>query len=187
MNGLKKVAEVYNERRNAAPSLFPPVMMKSSVSPRQFAACANRRGRLGDGTVVDRHVSLNWTTAQKADPKTFRPGQLLGFHRAVWGIAKNETMKVIHVDTNRIVVPGVGGERAFTGKQAKCFEVLERRQIEVAPRDRLLLMVNRREAGFRTTNGEIVTASQIEPGERIQLEDGRTLLTTSNSSPTAMP
>jgi ATP-dependent exoDNAse (exonuclease V) alpha subunit len=37
-----------------------------------------------------------------------------------------------------------------------------------------MLTANRRDAGFRATNGELVTARGIEGG-RIQLEDGRTL------------
>jgi hypothetical protein len=39
------------------------------------------RGELGQGRTIARHVSLNWTVAQKADLQNYRPGQLLGFHR----------------------------------------------------------------------------------------------------------
>jgi ATP-dependent exoDNAse (exonuclease V) alpha subunit len=52
--------------------------------------------------------------------------------------------------------------------------VHERQSIDVAPRDRLMLTANRRDAGFRATNGELVTVRDIERG-RIHLEDGRTL------------
>ncbi len=52
--------------------------------------------------------------------------------------------------------------------------VHERQSIDVAPGDRLMLTANRRDAGFRATNGELVTVRGIESG-RIQLEDGRTL------------
>jgi len=44
----------------------------------------------------------------------------------------------------------------------------------VAPGDRLLLTGNRREAGFRATNGELAKVRSVDGG-RIQLEDGRTL------------
>ncbi len=40
--------------------------------------------------------------------------------------------------------------------------------------DKLMLQANRRETGFRATNGEIVTVARLEDG-RIQLEDGRRL------------
>jgi conjugative relaxase-like TrwC/TraI family protein len=134
-----------------------------------------RTGQLGESAVIDRHVSLNWTTAQKADPRNFRPGQLLGFHRAVLGIAKNETVEVVRIEEKRIVVRGECGERTLTGKQAKSFDVLEQRPIEVAPGDRLLLTANRRDAGFRATNGEIVTVARVGSDRCILLEDGRTI------------
>ena len=68
-----------------------------------------------------------------------------------------------------------GEEREFTAKHAKCFEVYERRPIEIAPNDKLLLMANRREPGFRATNGELVTVSRIDEQGRIHLQDGRAL------------
>ena len=68
-----------------------------------------------------------------------------------------------------------GEERQFTGKEAKCFEVYERRVIEIAPNDKLLLMANRRDPGFRATNGELVTVSRIDDQGRIHLQDGRAL------------
>jgi ATP-dependent exoDNAse (exonuclease V) alpha subunit len=39
----------------------------------------------------------------------------------------------------------------------------------------LLLTANRRERGFHTTNGEIVTVSQVDAAGLIRLEDGRAL------------
>ena len=55
-----------------------------------------------------------------------------------------------------------GEERVVTGRQAHAFDVYERRPMEVAPNDRLLLLANRREPGLRTTNGEMVTVSQVD-------------------------
>jgi hypothetical protein len=83
---------------------------------------------------------------------------VLGFHRAVKGIAKNETLEVVRVADRGVVVRNaVGEERALTAKQAKSLDVYERRSVEVATGDRLLLTANRREKSFRATNGEIVT------------------------------
>jgi hypothetical protein len=129
-------------------------------------------GQLGDACVLERHVSLNWTTAQKSDSRNFRPGQVLGFHRALAGIGKNDAVEVVGVKDKHVIVRGGNGDRPITGKQAKSFDVLERRPLEVATGDRLLLTANRRDAGFRATNGEIVTVSRVEAG-LIHLEDGR--------------
>jgi hypothetical protein len=55
---------------------------------------SNRKqaGDLGESVPVARDISLNWTTAQKSDVRNFRAGHRPGFHRAVTGIAKNETL-----------------------------------------------------------------------------------------------
>jgi hypothetical protein len=135
-----------------------------------------RAGRLGEGAQLTRDVPLNWTTAQKGDSRNFSTGQVLGFHRAVKGIARNETVEVIRIAGKGVVIRNADGEeRTLTTKQAKSFEVYQRRSIEVATGDRLLLTANRREKSFRTTNGEIVTVSGIDPAGQISLEDGRVL------------
>jgi hypothetical protein len=119
---------------------------------------------------------MNWTTAQKADVSRLRPGLFLGFHRAVKGIARNETVEVIEAGKGRAVVRNEQGEmRIITGKQAKSFDVYERKSIEIASGDKLILTANRRTKGFNATNGEIVTVSKIDDHSRIHLHDGRVL------------
>src|SRR5664279_4209793 len=74
-----------------------------------------------------------------------------------------------------IVAARASGETVtLTAKQAKAFGVFERQDIEVSAGDRLLLQANRREKGFRATNGELVTVARVEAGA-IRLEDGRAL------------
>jgi ATP-dependent exoDNAse (exonuclease V) alpha subunit len=98
----------------------------------------------------------------------------LTFHRAVKGVSKNETLEVIRTEAKSIVTRNDrGDELAITAKQARAFDVLERREIEVATGDRLLLTGNRRDPTFRATNGELVTVSRVRAGGRIRLEDGR--------------
>ncbi len=134
------------------------------------------RGELGEGRTIARHVSLNWTAAQKADLQNYRPGQVLGFHRAVKSIGKYETVEVVRLASNGLVVRNEdGAEFMVSAKQAGSSDVLEVRLIEVSAGDRLLLTANRREAGLRTTNGELVTVSAVDSGGQIRLEDGRTL------------
>ena len=85
-----------------------------------------------------------------------RPGQILGFHSAVKGIARNETVEVIKAEQGRAVARNDHGEtRIITDKQARSFDVYERRQIEIATGDKLLLTANRKTKEFRTTNGEV--------------------------------
>lgn len=135
-----------------------------------------RAGELGESKRLERHVPLNYTTAQKSAARNFQEGQVLIFHRATKDVGRNEVLEVVGVGKHKIVARNAAGtDYELTGKQAKCFQVYERRSIEIAAQDRLLLTANRREAGFRATNGEMVTVSGVDERGRIQLEDGRTL------------
>ncbi len=135
-----------------------------------------RTGELGRSTHQEHHIPLNWTSAEKSDVRNYVEGHVLEFHRAIKGVARHESLEVIGVENGNIVARNARGEeRQFTGNQAKCCEVYERRTIEVAPNDKLLLMANRREPGFRATNGELVTVSRIDERGRIHLQDGRSL------------
>src|SRR5207245_3629684 len=67
------------------------------------------------------------------------------------------------------------GTSSAASEQSRCFDVYERRDIEIAPNDRLLLSANRRDAGFHATNGELVTVSGVDDQGRIQLQDGHVL------------
>jgi conjugative relaxase-like TrwC/TraI family protein len=135
-----------------------------------------RTGELGQSTHQQHHIPLNWRSAEKSDLRNYAEGQVLEFHRAVKGVGRHEALEVVRVENAKVIARNARGEeREFTGKQTKCFEVYERRTIEVTPNDKLLLMANRREPGFRATNGELVTVSRIDEQGRIHLQDGRTV------------
>ena len=142
---------------------------------------ADRRGRgeLGEGTMLDRHVALNSTAAQKAQPRHYRAGQLVTFHRATKDAAKGETVEVSRVHRGRVFVRPAGhpdgAERELSPRQAQSFDLYERHSIEVAAGDTLLLGANRRKPGFRAVNGELVTVARVAGSGRVELEDGRTL------------
>jgi len=133
------------------------------------------QGQLGASVHTTRHAALNWTTAEKSDARNFRAGHVLGFHRAVKGIARNELLELVRTEGNKLIVRNnSGAERSLTGKQAKSFEVYEAKELEVSVGDRLLLTANRRDSNFRATNGELVTVASVDEGQ-IRLDDGRTL------------
>ena len=145
------------------------------MSLARFAMTYSERGHLGQSVTIDRYVPLQWTEAQKRDLANYREGQVLVVHRTARGIEKHESLTVSRVDSGAVIARNARGEeKSFTPAQTRSFSVHERQSIDVAPGDRLMLTANRREAGFRATNGELVTVRGIERG-RIQLEDGRTL------------
>lgn len=134
-----------------------------------------RAHELTEGETLVRHVPLNWTQAQKQNTRNYRPGLVLEFHKATKQVAKHEAVEVLRVEKDKIVARNESGmEITLTRRQAQAFSVQERRELEIAAGDKLLLAANRRENGFRATNGELVTVARVEDG-RIELEDGRTL------------
>jgi conjugative relaxase-like TrwC/TraI family protein len=139
---------------------------------------ANRRARgdLGQGQTVDNLVALNWTLAQRREAKRFKPGQVLVFHKATkTGVKKHQAFEVVGVERGKIRVRDeAGAARSFSRQQAGCFGVFQRRSMEVAAGDKLLLLANRRGREFKATNGELVTVSSVAAGS-IRLEDGRAL------------
>lgn len=132
-------------------------------------------GELDRGIVSERFVPLQWTEAQRKDLTNYKPGQVLLFHRSSHGLKKHEALTVERTENFGIVARDQHGvERTINPTQARSFSVHERREIEVAPGDRLLITGNRAHEDFRATNGELVKVRNVHGG-RIQLEDGRTL------------
>jgi conjugative relaxase-like TrwC/TraI family protein len=137
-----------------------------------------RAGELSPGETVTRHVNLNWTEAQKRRVKNYQPGQILEFHRAVKGVARNESLEVVSVDKASGVVArnSKGKMVTITQRQAGAYHVFERETIEVSAGDKLLLQENWRTKHFQATNGELVTVTRVSQ-DGITLEDGRRLPT----------
>jgi conjugative relaxase-like TrwC/TraI family protein len=132
-----------------------------------------RAGELAEGRTFQQHTALNWTEAQKKQTKNYQPGQMLAFHKAVKGIAKNEALEVVGADKSGITARKAGGQMMkLTDRQVKAFGVFEKNDLEVSAGDKLLLQANWRDKTFKATNGELVTVASVDEG-RIRLEDGR--------------
>lgn len=174
----RAVADLYREM-TADPSrrvlVVAPTHEEIGRVTRAIRNDLSERGHLGQSVTMDRYVPLQWTEAQKRDLANYREGQVLVVHRAARGMEKHESLTVSRVDSGMVIARNQRGEeRSFTPAQTRSFSVHERQSIDVAPGDRLMFAANRRDAGFRATNGELVTVHSIDRG-RIQLEDGRTL------------
>jgi hypothetical protein len=175
-NRAQAVAKAYAECRNQTSLVVCANHEEIDRVTEAIRDLREKADELGQGVSLKRRVSLGWTVAQKMDYRNFRPGQILEFHGAVKGISKHESTEVVRVDNDGVVVSTAAGiERTLTGKQAKSFDVMEAKPIDISPGDRLLLTANRRDQGLRTTNGELVTVTAVDPAGRIHLEDGRTL------------
>lgn len=174
----RTVAEMWREAGGNHRNVLVVCATHEEIGTVTEAIRAERRlaGELGESVRLERYIPLNYTAAQKSRPGNFLEGQVLVVTRATKDMGRNEALDVVRVDKDRVVVrSATGAEREVTGKQAKCFEVYERRSIEISPHDKLLLTANRRDARFRVTNGQTATVSHVDAQGRIHLKDGRIL------------
>jgi conjugative relaxase-like TrwC/TraI family protein len=124
--------------------------------------------------------SLSWTDAQKRSLQQYQPGQVVVFHQRSGPFARNEAATVLGVQGDWLRLRRADGETVSyrpasektTHKTA--FDVCQRRPLQVAPGDKLLLQANRREA--RLINGQIVEVKNVEEATgAITIADGRIL------------
>ena len=59
-------------------------------------------GEIMQGEWFTNHTALNWTEAQRRQMHKYQPGQVLEFHKAVKGVAKNEALEVMSADRSGI-------------------------------------------------------------------------------------
>ena len=170
------VARAYIESKSQDILVVCPTHEEIDRVTEAIRAALKQNGSLHEPVRVERDVPLNWTASQKSDARNMLPGQRLTFHRAVKGIAKNETLEVVRSEGKTIVARNSRGEeRSVAAKHAKAFQVHERHTIDIAAGDKLLFTANRRDSDFRATNDEIATVSRVDDRGHVHLEDGRKL------------
>ena len=174
----KEVAEVYREMTS---ELGREVLVVTSTHEeigrvtKAIREDLKQRSVLGAGEMLHRHIPLQWTEAQKKDISNYQPEQVLLFHRTAYGVEKHEALTVRGISGSRINATNDRGEEKSVGlTQARSFSVHERREIEVAAGDKLLMLGNRKEPRFRAKNGELATVRRVERGI-IYLDDGRSV------------
>jgi len=167
------------EKRKSA-LLVAPTRAEIDAVTSQVRSELRTRGRLGseehEFRVFD---SLSWTEAQKRDARQYRAGQVLRFHKAAGGFARDESVEVVGVVESAICVRRRdGSENSFplkrdakVGRGSVCFDVGESKVLPVAPGDKLLLQANRSKL---FVNGELVEVKSVQAGS-IVLTDERVI------------
>ena len=171
------VAELHREFRAKGHDTLVVAATHEEISHITDAIRRDRKehGELGVGHSFDRYVPLQWTAAQKQDLSNYQEGLVLQSHRNTKLAARHESLEVVRVGPESLGArKGTGEEISISPKQARTFSVYERQSIEIAPGDSMMLTANRRDPGFRATNGELVKVRSVEQGA-ISLQDGRTL------------
>ncbi len=114
--------------------------------------------------------SLSWTEAQKRDARQYRPGMAIHFHRRGHGFEKGEMVQVVAVENDSLKVQHAdGSENIFPLGTGIACDVGEKRKLNVAAGDKLLLQANWPK---KFVNGELVEVKAVQ-GDSVLLADGR--------------
>jgi conjugative relaxase-like TrwC/TraI family protein len=169
------VAKAYREAKGSVLVVCPTHEEIGRVTT-AIRADLLQTGKLTAEKKLDRLEPLNWTEAEKRDMRNFVPGQVLVFHKGTKEARKYEAFTVLSQDGDSVRVRSLQGrEIDITKKQAKCFGVFAKRDIDVAVGDWLSIQSNLRDKDYQFTNGERVKVASINEQGGIVLEDQRTI------------
>ncbi len=107
--------------------------------------------------------SLGWTAAQKRDFRNYRPGMMV---ELTTGREKGKAFEVLGIERGRgiRVKDEDGGERYFSRRETGGIDVGEKRLLELAAGDLILLRAGQRNRHGELTNGERLQITRIEDG-----------------------
>jgi ATP-dependent exoDNAse (exonuclease V) alpha subunit len=119
------------------------------------------RGGLKEGHAVDTIRSLGWTAAQKRDYRNYSPGQIV---EVTTGRDRGKTFEVKGIERGRgiCVCDQEGRERYFSRGDSKRIDVCEKRALEVAVCDLILLRSGQKNHRGELVNGERLQITRIE-------------------------
>ena len=182
-NSLHEVAAqsyVKALEQNQSALLVAPTWNEIEAVTAKVRATLKATGRLAsEEKELQVFDSLSWTSAQKRDVRQYRPGLLIRFHQATQGFGKSESVQVVAVEKDSLTVHRSDGAEGVLqlgqgfALSALC-DVGEKKTLNVAAGDKLLLQANVVAGRKRFINGELVEVKRLA-GESIVLTDGRTL------------
>ena len=160
--------------QNRSVLLVAPTWNEIQAVTEKVRAAMKTSGRLaGEEKEFQVFDSLSWTEAQKQDARQYHPGLAIRFHQRKAGFAKDEIVSVIGVEHETIKVQREDGtERLFPLGAGCACDVGEKRKLEIAAGNKLLLQANTVDKRF--INGELVEVGAIQ-GDSVVLADGRVL------------
>jgi hypothetical protein len=136
------------------------------------------KGLLSDSEhSVTRLQRLNLTDSQQRDAVTYKPGQIIEFHRIAKGAVRSgvqekrfksgEQWEVLRREEGAVIVGKDGIEKQLPLDQARKFSVFEREKITLSIGDRIRFTKNVKHRGHKFLNNELRTVVAIDEGKII--------------------
>ena len=131
-------------------------------------------GALGEAQTVTALEALDWTEAQKRDPRYYQPGQRVQFLRRYGRFRAGDTCEIAGANEHGLVLVKDGRRSSLSLRYADRVVVTRPVELPLSSGDRLQLKFNGRSLeGARLNNGELVTVLRIEPDARLVVEDAK--------------
>lgn len=123
-------------------------------------------GFLKEGVMHQVIQPLGWTRSQKCDVSNYRAGLVVTFAQDI-GVIKKGTYLVTETKKDSVYLEG---GKLLPFKKTSSFDVGERKTIEIAKGDKILLRANDKKFGL--TNGTILNVERIENNGRVVTREG---------------
>jgi ATP-dependent exoDNAse (exonuclease V) alpha subunit len=129
-------------------------------------------GKLSGGTTLTAYQAVDATEAQKREASFYQVGQHAYFLRAYGRFAKGDLCPIAGANEHGIVLIKGGRRSTLSYCYANRLSVTHKRELEVAPGDRLQLKFNgKSKEGRAFTNGELVTVRRVRKDGSLAVED----------------
>ena len=132
-------------------------------------------GKLHAPQTIQIQDPLDWTSQQRAEACSYRPGMVVTLTRRAGTLQPGQSLIVERVEANRLHFHNQS--YSFDpGKHADKLQVATPRQIELASGDPILIRRNARKLGL--VNGEVLTCSNFQSDGSIQTRERKTIPST---------
>lgn len=173
----KAVAAEYAERTGRGESVLvvSPTHAEGERVTAAIRSALRAAGRLGeDERTLGRLTPTRRTEAERRDPATYQPGEVVQFVQNAPGITRGERFTVLRVGAGEVVVRDrAGGERPLPLAQAGRFEAFRSDTLTVGVGDRLRLTMNGTSRdGHRLNNGAVYGVAGFTADGGVHLDNG---------------
>lgn len=131
----------------------------------------------GDDYPLTKLTNLQLTDAQRGDPRSYEPGQVVQFTQNAAGYRRGERVTVLDRNGGKLLVrTGGGEEKDLPLKQSKRFQLYKPEPLPLAAGDQIRVTQNGfAKGGQRLNNGGLYNVASVTPAGEILLKNGAVL------------
>ncbi len=136
-------------------------------------------GRLGPSVTIQAYRTVDLTQAERREAAQYPPGTEIYFVRRYGRYQAGDRGIVVRASKGGLTLLKDGRRSPISFRYADRFVIIEARDVELAPGDRLQLKMNGKSAeGAAIANGELVTVRSIHGDGSMLVEDSRSKVKT---------